>query len=145
MNDIPFLEKTYTSFLEDNRSEIRRISIYALLFGLKIKKDKYRDFALRNLEDLENDLDMRLTSTSSIAQAYMGTKEVKILSTLSNIFENTDEDEDLRVECFTAMLKILGLSSTKIIEKNERALISFDDLNIEAFYKEMDEVKKMTT
>jgi len=142
--DEKFLENIYSDFLNDNRSEIKRISIYALLFFLKIKKDEYKEIALKWAQNADNREDLRLFCMAGLIQAYAGSKDPQLLSFFFDIFTELNEDEDLRAEGFVGMMKILGLSTVEIMQKNQnRLVIAFDDIDIENFGYEMDIVKKL--
>lgn len=142
--DSRFLENIYSGFLDDNRSEIRKISIYALLFFLKIKKDKYKLLALQWAKNTNNDEELRLCCMAGLSQAYIGSKEPQLLSFFSNVFTNPNEDDNLRTEGFTGMMKVLGLTSIEIMQKNQNNLvISFDDIDVENFSSEFEIIDKL--
>lgn len=139
-----FLESIYSSFLKDNRIEIRRIAIYCLLFGLKIRNPEYREFALLNLKDKEIDFDMRLFCASGLAAAYMGTDDKELLFTLNSIFNDPEEDEDLAAKCFEGMMQILGMSSVEIVRRNQNKIIfTLKDLHLHEFEEELSKVKEI--
>lgn len=142
-NDTKFLEKVYASFLDDQRSEIKRISIYALLFGLKLNNDRYKNLALSEINNPLADFDLKLTCLSSISQAYFGTEDISILKASYGVFLKESEDDDLRFEAFNTVLKTLGLNSASILKKNGKLLISFDDLNLSSFSEELDRLKSL--
>ncbi|MBL3657116.1 hypothetical protein [Fulvivirga sediminis] len=139
-NDVSFLEKLYSSFLLDDRSEIKRIAIYALLFGLKIQKDRYKNFALDNLQDTENDYDLRLTCISGIGQAYRNTREPLILSILSTLYNDSTEDLNIRAECFSSMMRVYGLDSKEMVKKNNCIIVSFEDIEQDNFNDELNNI-----
>src|SRR6185312_10193536 len=109
--DIKFLENIYSSFLDDNRDEIKKISIYALLFFLKIKKDKYKLLALQWAQNPNNNEGLRSYFMAGLSQAYMESKEPQLLSFFFDVFSDPNEYEDLRAAGFTGMMQVLGLSS----------------------------------
>ena len=131
-NDLKFLEKTFSSFLNDKRNEIKRVSIYGLLFALKIRNERYKKFALKYALDTESSFNLRLMCMSALAEAYMGLEDIEILSLFFNVFKNEDEDEDIRAQSFIGMMKLLGISSAEITRQNQNTvIISFDDINLE--------------
>ena len=137
ISDVKWLEHVYAGFLEDQRNEIKRIAIYGILFGLKIQKDVYLDFALKNKKDIESDFDLRLTCVSGLSAAYFGTKNVKIVSLLFLVFNNIDEDEDIQCTCFTSLLMLIGLSSRDIFLKNKGLIFNLNDINLGNFKREL--------
>jgi hypothetical protein len=142
--DIRLLEDVYCSFLNDNRDEIKKISIYALLFFLKIKKDKYKYVALQWAENIFNNEEFRLFCIAGLSQAFMDSKDPKLLSSFYEIFNNHNEDSDLRTEGFLGMMKVIGLSTIAITQKNENILImNFDDIQIDNFIQEMQIVNQL--
>jgi len=142
--DENFLENIYCGFLNDDRNEIKRISVYALLFFLKIKKDKYKVIALKWAQNMDNNEELRLSCMAGLSQAYTGSKDPQLLSFFFNVFTELNEDEDLRAESFVGMMKVLGLSTIEITRKNQnRLVIAFDDIDIESFGYEMNIVKKL--
>ena len=137
IKDLSFLEKLYSSYLDDERTEIKRIAIYSLLFALKLRKEKYLDFAIENLIDANNDFQLRLTCVSGVTQAYLNTQNKRLTTELYNIYKSFDEDEDIKTESFVGILKVLGLTSKDIIEKNNKMIIGFQDINLENFSEEV--------
>lgn len=144
IDDIDFLENLYANLLMDQRSEIRRVSIYALLFGLQIQKEKYKNFALENLELIDNNYDLRATCIQAVTKAYSGSKNKQIASTLHFILMNEDDDEDIKVECFVGLLKLIGLSAKEIIQKNSNSIImEMEDVDLELFTEELKEINEI--
>lgn len=142
--DSEFLENIYCGFLNDDRSEIKRISIYALLFFLKIKKDKYKLVALQWAQDVEKSEELRLFSMAGLSQAYMGSKDPQLLSFFFDVFTEVNEYEDLRASGFEGMMKVLGLSTIDIMQKNQNKLIiAVDDVEIGNFRNEIDTINKL--
>lgn len=133
-NDVTFLRKLYESFLKDDRSEIKRIAIYAILFGLKIKNNKFLDIALSELSDDSADIHMRLTCVSSLASAYFSTDEKQILSVFEGIYFNDKEDDNLRTECFLGILKVQGLTSSEIVIKNGGIVVELKDIDTSVWF-----------
>jgi hypothetical protein len=141
-SNVRFLETIYSKFLNDKRSEIRRVAIYCLLFGLQIKKPEYKNKALLNMKDKSNDLDLRRTCISGLAQAYFATDDQEILNTFYSTYNNHDEDEDLRAESFVGMLKVHGLNSAEILNKNNNKLIMYvDDIEFAHYEREIEDIK----
>lgn len=93
IKDISVIEKVLASYLDDRRSAIRRVAIYGLLFGLKIRHEKYRSAALRFINDPDSDFDLRMFSLSGLSQAYMGCCEASLA--LKSITFTTHHDGDL--------------------------------------------------
>jgi len=142
--NVRFLETIYSRFLEDKRTEIKRVAVYCLLFGLQIRKLEYKKIALADLDDKFGDSDLRLTCASGLAQAYQATYEEDILSVFYSIFNDKDADEGIRTECFVGMMKVHGLNSTEILDKNfNKIIMSIDDLHLENFEKEIYEIKDL--
>ncbi len=142
--DSKFLEKIYNSFLDDNRSEIRRISIYALLFGLKIQNDKYKEFAIKYSQGINASSALRQMCISGLAEAYGESKDVQILSCFYEIYRNSEEDEDIRGACFTGLMRIIGMTSMEILRMNNDNLIfSSDDINKGLFSDPIAEIEKL--
>jgi hypothetical protein len=140
--NVRFLETIYSRFLEDKRTEIKRVAIYCLLFGLQIRKSEYKKVALTELKNKLGDSDLRLTCASGLAQAYLATDDKDLLSVFYSIFNDPDEDEGIRSESFVGMMKVHGMNSTKILEKNlNKIIMSVDDLYLENFEQEIDEIK----
>lgn len=143
-NDNKFLEKIYNSFLDDERSEIKRISIYSLLFGLKIQNDKYREFAIKYSREVNASADLRQMCILGLSEAYGESKDVQILSCFYNIYRNSKDDEDIRGACFTSLMRIMGMTSVEILRKNNDILIfSSDDVNSELFSDQIAEIEKL--
>jgi hypothetical protein len=144
INNIWLLESVYSDFLNDKRSEIKRVAIYCLLFGLKIKKPKYRQIALLNLKNKASDFDLRLTCASGLSQAYFGTDDIDILKLFFSTFNDQDEDEEIRTEAFTGMMKIHGIDSRDLLSINsDKIIISIDDIELSDFEQEIEEIKKI--
>ena len=109
-----------------------------------MKKDKYKVIALQWAKDVDNSEELRLSCMAGLSQAYAGSKDPQLLSFFFDVFTELNEDEDLRAEGFAGMMKILGLSTIEIMQKNQnRLVIAFDDIDIENFGYEMDIVKKL--
>ncbi|SEP48188.1 hypothetical protein [Niastella yeongjuensis] len=141
-NNVRLLETIYSEFLNDKRSEIKRVALYCLLFGLKIKKPEYRQAALITLTDKASDFDLRLTCVSGLAQAYFATDDKGLLGTLFTIFNDQEEDEDIRTEAFTGMMGIHGINSVELLSKNSNKIVmSMDDIKLENFEQEIKEIK----
>lgn len=142
--NVRFLETMYFQFLEDKRTEIKRVAIYCLLFGLQIRKNEYKKVALKDLMDMSEDFDLRLTCASGLGQAYQATDDKDLLSVLYSIFNDQEDDEGIRTECFVGMLKIHGMNSLEILEKNlNRIIMSMDDLYLDNFEQEIIEIKDL--
>jgi glycerophosphoryl diester phosphodiesterase len=136
-----FIEKILDSFLSDERTEIKSVSIYGLLFGLKIRKEKYKEFALTNIIDEQANFDLRLKCISSVSEAYQGSKDNLLLETLFNTFYKNEEDSDIKTESFIGMMKLMNYTSVEIMRKNQNTvIISFDDININQFKSEIDKI-----
>jgi hypothetical protein len=142
--NIRFLESIYIPFLKDDRSEIRRVAVYCLLFGLKIQKPEIKEAALEYLRNMRSDIDLRATCISGLSQAYMGTDDRELLSLFYDLFANEEEDEDIRTECFSGMMKLHGLNSVQILNKNRNQVImSFEDVHFDEFEKELSEIRRI--
>lgn len=142
--NINFLERIYRQFLQDNRPQIKRISIYALLFGLKLKNEHYAQVAIENVLNLDNDLDLRLTCLSGLAECYYETKDQKLLTLFYHFFISNSEDSDVRAQSFIGIMKILGMTSIEIMKKNSnKIVVSFDDIQVENFSSELQKVRKI--
>ena len=140
--NVRFLETIYSRFLEDKRTEIKRVAIYCLLFGLQIRKSEYKKVAFTELKNKFGDFDLRLSCASGLAQAYFATDDKDLFSVFYSIFNDQDEDEGIRSECFIGMMKVHGMNSTEILEKNlNKIIMSVDDLFLENFEQEIDEIK----
>jgi hypothetical protein len=138
------LESIYSEFLEDKRSEIKRVAIYCLLFGLKIKKPEYKKAALLSLENKANDFDLRLTCISGLSQTYFATDDKELLNLFFSIFNDQEEDEDIRTEAFTGMMKIHGIDSRDLLSKNsDKIIMSIDDIELGNFEQEIEDIKKI--
>lgn len=143
-NNVRLLETIYSEFLNDKRSEIRRVAIYCLLFGLKIKKPEYRQAALLNLTNKASDFDLRLTCASGLSQAYFATDDKELLGILFSIFNNQEEDEDIRTEAFTGMMGVHGMDSRELLSRNSNKIVmSMDDIDIGSFEQEIEEIKTL--
>ncbi|QJB35657.1 hypothetical protein HF324_31895 [Chitinophaga oryzae] len=140
IKNIAVIEKALASYLNDKRSDIKRIAIYGLLFGLKIRHEKYRSIALRFINDPNGDLDLRLFSLSGLSQAYMGTSDVELLKLFYSLY-NHDEDDSIRATCFAGMLRILGLSTVEITRINGSVIIIEDDIQTEVFARQLGEIR----
>lgn len=143
VKNIKFLEGLYSSFLKDERSSIRQISIYALLFGLQIKNDIYKQKAIEFIRDLRSSLDLRLFSLSGLSQAYADTYDLEVLNIFYSLFRNEDEDSDIRASCFTGMMRVIGLSTVEITRKNGNLIISYDDILFDEFGDSMGIIEKL--
>lgn len=142
--NLQFLEKIYVSFLTDKRSEIQRISIYCLLFGLQIKNEKYKEFALAKLGSAESDFDMKQFCISGLAIAYKGSKDIKLLDVFYSLYSSVHEDSDLRVAAFTGMMNLLGIESLEILKRNNNIVIfSIDDISTNLFVEEIKSIEKI--
>ncbi|MHA4810289.1 hypothetical protein ACX0G9_19405 [Flavitalea flava] len=138
------LETVYVSFLKDSRSEIKRVAIYCLLFGLQIQKPGIKEIALKELRDKQNDIDLRLTCITGLAQAYIDTDDREILSVFYSQFVDEEEEDDARSECFVGMMKLHGLNSVQIVGKNKNQIImSLEDLHFDEFEKELSEIRRI--
>ena len=143
-NNVRLLETIYAEFLNDKRSEIRRVAFYCLLFGLKIKKPEYRQAALLNLMNKTSDYDLRLTCASGLAQAYFATDDKELLGAFFSIFNDQEEDEDIRTEAFTGMMKIHGIDSKELLNRNSNKIVmSIDDIDLENFEQDFEEIKSL--
>ena len=139
-----FLEKVFSTFINDERDEIKRIAIYGLLFGLKIKNDIYKNIAVKELGNTYADFDLRLTSLSSVSEAYKGSKDEKLLALFFKIFNSDEEDEDLRTQSFIGMMKLLGMSSLEITKvNNNKVIVGIEDINLSEFSDEILKVKSL--
>lgn len=143
IKNIKFLEGIYASFLNDDRSSIRQISIYALLFGLQIRNNIYKQKAVEFIRDLRSDFDLRLFSLSGLSQAYMGTCDVELLNIFYSLFMNEQEDSDIRATCFTGMMRLVGMSTPEITRNNGSLIISHDDIRIDNFSRQLKEIREM--
>ena len=143
-HNIRFMETIYLPFLKDDRSEIRRVAIYCLLFGLKIRKPEIKEAALENLRDQRSDIDLRSTCISGLSQAYMGTDDKELLSIFYDLFADEEEDGDIRTVCFVGMIHLHGLNSVQILNKNRNQIImSFEDVHFDEFEKELSEIRRI--
>ncbi|MBC9914075.1 hypothetical protein [Chitinophaga varians] len=140
IKSVSSIEKVLASYLGDSRSSIRRVAIYGLLFGLKIQKEKYRTKAIQFINEPDSDLDLRMFSLSGLSQAYMGTSDVALLKLFYSLY-GSDEDTDMRATCFAGMLRILGLSTMEITQMNGDVIITQEDINLERFTQQLDEIK----
>ncbi|SKA40185.1 hypothetical protein SAMN04488128_105135 [Chitinophaga eiseniae] len=140
IKNVSIIEKFLASYLDDRRPAIRRVAIYGLLFGLKIRHEKYRSVALRYINDPDSDFDLRMFSLSGLSQAYMGTSDVELLKFFYS-FYSRDEDADIRVTCFAGMLRILGLSTVEITRINGSVIIMEDDIQTKFFANQLDEIR----
>lgn len=146
VDDLRFLENVFNSFLSDERSEIKRVSIYGLLFALKIRNIRYKRTALQYLEDDTNDFSLRLMCVSGLAEAYMGTEDLYLVKLFYFMFNKADEDDDIRTECFVGLMKLLGLSSVEMMRKNQnRVIISFNDINMTDFLQEINKIEQLVS
>ena len=138
------METIYVPFLKDTRSEIKRVAIYYLLFGLQLRKPEIKETALKELINEHNDIDLRLTCITGLANAYMDTDDAELLSVFFSHFIDKNEEEDIRSECFVGMMKLHGLNSVQIINKNKNQIIvSFEDLHFDGFEKELSEIRQI--
>ncbi len=128
-----FLEDIYVTFLDDTRIEIKRVSIYCLLFGLKIRKDRYKNIALLHLQDIEADFDLRLACISGLSQAYLESKDCEIVTVFYSVYKNEAEDGDIRSECFTGLLRLLGVTTVELIQINGALIVGLDDIDLNKF------------
>lgn len=140
IKDISVIEKVLASHLDDRRSAIRRVAIYGLLFGLKIRHEKYRSVALRFINDPDSDFDLRMFSLSGLSQAYMGTSDVALLKLFYSLYSH-DEDTDIRATCFGGMLRILGLSTVEITRINGSVIVTEKDIQTEVFASRLNEIR----
>jgi len=144
--NIRFMEAIYIPFLKDARSEIRRVAIYCLLFGLKIRKMEIKEIALHELRNNHNDIDLRVSCISGLSQAYMATDDGEILSLFYSLFVDEGEDSDIRLESFVGMMILHGLKSAQIMSKNRsRPYMSFEDLHVDEFAKELSEIRRIVS
>lgn len=143
IKNINFLEGVFSSFLTDERSSIRQIAIYALLFGLRIQKDKYRMKALEFVDAPDSDFDLRLFSLSGLSQAYMNTKDKALLTKFYLLYNSDSEDSDIQATAFTGMLRILGLTTVDISSMNGKVIIAADDINPDVFSKQLIEIRRI--
>lgn len=114
---VRFLETIYSRFLEDKRTEIKRVAIYCLLFGLQLRKPEYKRIALVDLDNKLGDFDLRLSCAAGLGQAYHATDDVDILSVFYSIFNDQGVDEGIRTECFIGMMKVHGLIALKFLQR----------------------------
>lgn len=145
VKNIKFLEELYSSFLKDERSGIRQISIYALLFGLQIKNDIYKRKAIEFIRDLRSSLDLRLFSLSGLSQAYADTYDLEVLNIFYSLFRDENEDSDVRASCFTGMMRLIGLSTVEITRKNGNVIIGYEDIQFDEFGDSIGIIERLIT
>ena len=117
------------------------MAIYALLFGLKIKKEIYLEMALLEIENSNSDFDLKLTCLSSVSQAYFASKNEHLLKVLYSVFTDENEDENIRTESFLSMLKVIGINSADIVKRNQGIIVLFDDINLGEFSDEINKIE----
>jgi hypothetical protein len=143
IKNVKFLEGLYSSFLKDERSSIRQVSIYALLFGLQIKNDIYKQKAIEFICDLRSSFDLRLFSLSGLSQAYANTHDLELLSVFYSLFRDEAEDGDIRATSFTGMMRVIGSSTVEIIRKNGNVIIGYEDIQLDEFVDQIREVERI--
>jgi hypothetical protein len=87
-----------------------------------------------------------VTCISGLAQAYMGTDDRELLSVFYSLFVNEEEESEIRLECFVGMMILHGLNSAQIVNKNRnRIIMSFEDLHVVEFEKELSEIGRIVS
>lgn len=119
------------------------VALYALLFKLKIKNDKYLNKAVEILTHTDIDIDVRKRAGSSLAVAYFGTKNRLLLNIFLDIKENETEPEMFRYMCLRDMLGVWGITA---LEVSNKAIVPMHEDgnhldNDKAFINDINEIK----
>jgi len=140
LDDFSYLP-IYEKFLEDKRADIKSIAIKAILFMLKSKDDRYKETAIKYLSDEHEDEDLRMTCASSLAQAYIGSNDARLLKIFYNISFNPVENDYLKATCFDAMMGVIGVTSKELFERNRGVIEKFSEINTQLYNREIDKIR----
>lgn len=133
----------FEHYLNDKRSEIKRVSIYALLFVGNLNKPKYLLAAQDLLLNEDNDEDLRIMCASSLAQVYFGSQNKHLITVLYKLFLNRSESNGIRTSAFKCMLQIIGITSAEILIKNKNPIIEYEDIKLEQFITELKTIEDL--
>lgn len=132
------LEKILSSFLQDSRSEIRKVAIYGLLFALRLNKEEYRQFAVTCVEDENEDEDLKMSCIMGLGTAYEDSSDKSLIKILYKVLQRSSEDTENRASALTSLLKIIGMTSIEIIQQNNnKIIIEYEDIILENFEEKL--------
>lgn len=142
LKDRDCLIRIYEKAMLDQRIRIQIAGVWGLLFAMRIKNDYYKKHALEILKDIDRNWELRMWIPSCLAQAYYNTRDLELLKTFYYYYNN-DLEEEVRVNCFAAMMMILGLSSKTIIDINRGVIFEQEDIKQDLFRKEITKINEL--